>query len=121
TPEEERVLEEEFPQMEKISIDFGVLEKIDEAVVIPVSFPWDDLGTWTALERALPLDEDGNMLRGRHIGLETRDCIIYAEDQLIATMGVSNLVIVQANNKILVTTKEHAADLKRLVNKMAKE
>lgn len=116
TPEEQQTLEQEFSQLEKISIDFGVLEKAEDVFVIPASFKWDDVGTWTSLRRVLSPDENGNISRGKFLGLETQDCVICAQDQLIATMGVKDLVIVQANGKVLVTTKECAPDLKKLVH-----
>ncbi len=108
-------LAEIFSTLQRISIDFGIMEKISGLRLIPARFGWDDIGSWAALERALPADDSGNVAQGPHIALESSGCIVYAQSETIATFGVSDLVIVQAYGKILVCSKNKAADLKRLV------
>lgn len=115
SPEEEEVLKQEFPHFEPISIDFGVLEKAPRVLVIPADFSWDDVGTWKALDRVLPADEHGNIVVGQHRGLDTKGCIIHAEDTLVVTFGISDLVIVSAQGKVLVCHKEVAPNLKKLL------
>ena len=112
---EEEVIEKEFSQFERVSVDYGVLEKSSQVVVIPASFNWDDVGTWTALERVYGLDESDNVVVGKHVGRDTHGCIIFSQDQLVATLGVKDLVIVQAKDKILVCHKEKAPYLKEIV------
>jgi mannose-1-phosphate guanylyltransferase len=104
-----------FSTLTRISIDFGIMEKTSGLRLIPAHFGWDDIGSWAALERALPVDNAGNVAQGPHIALESNSCIIYAQSETIATFGVSDLVIVQAYGKILVCSKNKAADLKRLI------
>jgi mannose-1-phosphate guanylyltransferase len=104
-----------FSSLERISIDFGIMEKTSGLQLVPAAFGWDDIGSWAALERALPSDESGNVAQGPHIALESNGCIVYAQSETIATFGVSDLVIVQAYGKILICSKDKAADLKRLV------
>jgi mannose-1-phosphate guanylyltransferase len=104
-----------FSTLQRISIDFGIMEKTSGLRLIPARFGWDDIGSWAALERALPADNFGNVAQGPHIALESSGCIVYAQSETIATFGVSDLVIVQAYGKILVCSKNKAADLKRLV------
>ncbi|MBW2183155.1 MAG: mannose-1-phosphate guanylyltransferase, partial [Deltaproteobacteria bacterium] len=105
---EEEVMKKEFSQFERVSIDYGVLEKSSQVVVIPASFNWDDVGTWTALERVYSLDESDNVVVGKHVGRDTHGCIVFSRDQLVATLGVKDLVIVHAKGKILVCHKEKA-------------
>ena len=69
--EEEKVMREEFSRFERVSIDYGVLEKSSRVAVVPASFGWDDLGTWDALRRVLTPDEDNNICIGRHVGKDT--------------------------------------------------
>jgi mannose-1-phosphate guanylyltransferase len=104
-----------FSTLTRISIDFGIMEKTSGLRLIPAEFVWDDIGSWAALERALPADNAGNVAQGPHLALESNGCIVYAQSETIATFGVSDLVIVQAYGKILVCSKNKAADLKRLV------
>lgn len=104
-----------FSALPRISIDFGILEKISDLRLVPAQFVWDDIGNWGALERALPSDARGNIVQGSHVGLESSGCVIYAQSGTIATFGVSDLVVVQAYGKVLVCSKDKAADLKRLL------
>ena len=104
-----------FSGLPRISIDFGIMEKTSGLRLVPARFPWDDIGNWASLERALAADALGNIAQGPHVALESKGCIIYAQDGTVATFGVSDLVIVQAYGKVLVCSKNKAADLKRLV------
>jgi mannose-1-phosphate guanylyltransferase len=113
--EEVKVMREEFSQFKRISIDYGVLEKSSRVAVVPALFCWDDLGTWDALRRVLTPDEDSNVCIGRHVGKDTSNCIVYSKNQVIATFGVKDLIVVQAEGKLLVCHKEKAPFLKEIV------
>ena len=104
-----------FSTLPRISIDFGIMEKTDGLRLIPARFDWDDIGSWAALGRALAPDAKGNIIQGRASVLEAENCVIYSQSDMIAAFGVSDLVIVQAYGKILVTSRDKAADLKKLV------
>ena len=107
-----------YESLIRISIDYGVMQKADRVVVIPASFAWDDIGTWNSLLRILPADSQGNLIHGDSVGVDTSDCIVYAESHTIATAGVHDLVIVQSGNKILVCSREYASRLKELLGKL---
>jgi mannose-1-phosphate guanylyltransferase len=117
-----KVVEEEFSKLERISIDFGVLEKVaslknnNKVLMIKVDFGWDDIGTWTALFRIKEKDQAGNIIVGKSINIDTKDSIIYAKDSLIASLGVRDLIIVQVKDKILVCSKDYADKLKKLTH-----
>lgn len=113
--EEKEVVREEFSKFEKASIDYGVLEKSPQVAVVPALFDWDDVGTWNALERISTLDEDGNVVVGKHVGKDTGNCIVFSQDQLVATFGVKDLVIAQVRGKTLVCHKDKAPQLKELL------
>lgn len=104
-----------FSRLPRISIDFGILEKTSGLRLIPASFGWDDVGTWSSLERVLPHDSQGNIGLGQHSALDSRSCILYAQTGSVTAFGVSDLIIVQAHGNVLVCPKERAPDLKRLV------
>jgi len=121
---DKHALSDEFRQFPRISIDYGVLEKAKNILLIPAEFRWDDVGTWAALERVHRIDEHGNAIIGMHRGIDTRNCVIHAQDQLVATIGVSNLIIVQAHGKLLICSKERGQDVKeitKLFNSRSKE
>jgi mannose-1-phosphate guanylyltransferase len=119
--EEAVVMKREFSHFERISIDYGVLEQSPAVAVVPASFGWDDIGTWAAFERVSSLDESRNVRMGRHVGKDTSGCIIYSQDQLVATLRVRDLVIVQAEGKLLVCHKEQAPFLKEIVAMVEEE
>jgi mannose-1-phosphate guanylyltransferase len=107
-----------FSTLPRISIDFGIMEKTSGLKLVPAQFGWDDIGSWASLERALPPDTQGNIVQGHHIALDSNNCVIYAQSGTVATFGVSDLVIVEAYGKVLVCSKEKAADLKKLVGSL---
>ena len=113
--EEDRV-DEVFPTLEKISIDYAVMEHTDKAYVVPGDFGWDDIGDWVALERLLNQSE-ANTVVGKHVGLETSGNIIYTEntEDTIVTLGVENLVIVKRGNTLLLVRKDRVQDIKKLL------
>jgi mannose-1-phosphate guanylyltransferase len=104
-----------FTALPRVSIDFGIMEKASGFRLVPADYPWDDIGNWMSLERALPRDARGNIARGPHVALESSGCILYAQEGTVAAFGVRDLVVIQARGKVLVCTKDKAADLKRLV------
>jgi mannose-1-phosphate guanylyltransferase len=104
-----------FSALPRISIDFGVLEKTSGLRLVPAQFTWDDIGNWASLERALSSDSMGNIAQGKHIAVDSKDCVIYAQNETVAIFGISDLVVVQAYGKVLVCAKDRAADLKKLV------
>ena len=109
-------VDEVFPTLEKISIDYAVMERTDKAYVVPGDFDWDDIGDWVALERLLNRSE-ANTVVGKHVGLETSGNIIYTEnpEDTIVTLGVENLVIVKRGNTLLLVRKDRVQDIKKLL------
>jgi len=104
-----------FSSIERISIDFGIMEKAGGFGLIPANFGWDDIGSWAALARALPADENANIFQGSHAAVDANGCIVYSDKGLIAVFGASDLVVVQAKGNVLVCPKDRASDLKRLI------
>jgi mannose-1-phosphate guanylyltransferase len=106
---------EVFKGLNKVSIDYGVLENSDSVAMIEADFSWDDLGTWESLLRVRKTDEKGNLIIGKHKVSKTSECIIYSEDSQIITVGVSDLVIVQVGNNVLVAGKNRSDEIKQMV------
>lgn len=118
TPEEVRVLDATFPRMPRVSVDVGIMERADNVYMIPATFTWDDVGAWNALGRILPPDEHGNAVVGRHVGQDSRGCVIYGTGRPIGTIGLRDLVVVETPEGILVCPKERAQEVKDLVRKL---
>ena len=116
TPEREAVLRREYEGLDKISIDFAVMEHAQDVLVVQALYRWDDVGSWLALERMHPQDADRNTVLGTHCGLKTRGCVIAADPgHLIATIGIENLLIVQDGDATLVADRREEGTVKQLV------
>jgi mannose-1-phosphate guanylyltransferase len=114
-------LEWMWPEVERETIDFGVMEKAENVVVIPVDMGWSDIGSWASLADLLPADGAGNIVVGQHFGLGTKECVVYSPRRLVATIGVENLVVVETEDAILVCSRERAEDVKALVDRLDEE
>ncbi|MBM7622992.1 mannose-1-phosphate guanylyltransferase [Sporohalobacter salinus] len=121
TYKEEEVLIEEFKKLDSISIDYGIMEEADNIYVIPGNFGWDDVGSWSSLERFKEVDLDGNLVEGNHVGVETKNSIIHGNGKLITTVGLENVIIVETDDAIMVCDKDKAQDVKELRNKLKSE
>lgn len=108
-----------YPALQKISIDYAILEKADDVVVIPAEFGWDDLEDWNALERLLR-GQGENVAVGRHVGIDTGGAILYTTngDDLIATIGLEDVVVVRTAEVTLVVHKDRTQDIKKLVQQL---
>lgn len=112
----EAAVSEFYSEAENISIDYGVMERAENVAVVRADFRWDDVGSWSALERLQQEGEEGNVVSGEFVGIDTKDCVVYSKDGLVATIGVDNLVIIRMNDATLVCRKERAQDVKKLVS-----
>lgn len=100
------------------SIDYALMEQTDQAIVIPLDVGWSDIGSWSELHRIATKDSAGNAQHGNVLLHDTRNSFVYATDQLVATVGVDDLVIVQADDAVMVVAKDKAQDIKQLIASM---
>lgn len=110
---------EAFLKSPQISIDYAVMERTTHAAVLPVSFPWSDIGTWGALWEVSPQDADGNATRGRVALHGTRNSLVHSEGELLTTVvGLDDVVVVATSDAVLVTSRERGGEVKGLVEKL---
>ncbi|HEY3850520.1 MAG TPA: mannose-1-phosphate guanylyltransferase/mannose-6-phosphate isomerase [Steroidobacteraceae bacterium] len=109
-----------FEKCRSDSIDYAVMEKTRDAVVLPLDAGWSDVGSWASLFDALPADEEGNVLRGDVLVHDTHDCYVHSTSRLVAAVGMDDHVIVETKDAILVAPKERVQDVKDLVAKLKK-
>lgn len=115
----QRALERDFPGLEKISIDYAIMEKVPNVVMCRGGFPWDDVGSWTALDAHLPLDDSKNAALGDVEFLDaSSNIVVSSPTHLTALVGVSDLIVVQAPGVTLVCPKSRAQDIKKLVTRL---
>lgn len=101
------------------SIDYAVMEKTNKAAVVPLDAGWDDVGAWTFMD-TLPKDMDGNVQRGDVLIENGARNLVHADSRLVALAGVSDIIIVETKDAVLVTTREHAQDVKKIVASLKK-
>ncbi len=105
----------EYSALKKQSVDYGVLERMDEGVaMVRADFAWDDLGTWDALARVLPVDDDGNVIVGEVQPLDTTQSVIVSTGPRVATVGLSEMIVVASKDGVLVCPKGRAQEVRRL-------
>ena len=110
-----------FARLPRVSIDYGLMEKATNVLMMPAPFTWDDVGTWTSLLRVLPGNDDGNVLRGKALALDTDNCVVIADTTPVATLGVSDLVIIASKNGILICDASRAQDVRQIAKALGKK
>jgi mannose-1-phosphate guanylyltransferase len=119
TPDRMTVFRREYEPLKRISVDYAVMEHCREGLVLKAPFIWDDVGSWSALQRHFPQDANNNTVQGTdHIALNSQGCIIMGEGtpgQVVAAVGVSDLLIVRDGNALLVARRDDDDGIKKLV------
>lgn len=113
-----RLAAEPFAAGPSKSIDYAVMERTDRAAVVAVDMGWSDVGAWNALWAIGDKDEDGNRLLGDVIASGARNCYLRSESGLVAAVGVEDLVVVATDDAVLVAHKDHAQDVKAVVDRL---
>ncbi len=113
-----RVDESCFKECPSNSIDYAVMEHTQNAVVLPVSIGWNDIGSWSALWEQLDKDRDGNVLKGDVLVDGVSNSLIISDKKLIAGVGVENVILVETDDSILLVNKNRVQDVKSIVNRL---
>lgn len=121
TPSQDAVFQEEYSKVEKISIDFAIMEKAQQVLVLGAPYSWDDVGSWLALERKNPQDANGNTVLAQHVGINTSGCVIVSDPgKIVATIGVHDLLIIQDGDSILIAHRKDESTVKEIVDRLKK-
>jgi len=118
TPAYEPTLRRLWPQLVPQSIDYGVMEGARDVVVIPVDIGWSDVGNWSSMREILPADADGNVVVGEHVGLDTRNTIVFGGRRLIATIGLEDMIIVDTDDALLICPVDREQDVREMVRQL---
>ena len=110
-----------FANLEKVSIDYGLMEKAKNVLVIPATFSWDDVGAWSALYRVLPADADGNIVMGNAVVLDASNSVVICGDTPVAALGVRDIVVVASDNGILICDASRAQEVRRITQAIAEK
>ena len=110
-----------WPQVIKQTIDYGVMEGAEDVAVFPVDIGWSDVGSWTSLSELLPTDKEGNTIVGLHVGIDTRDTLVFGGKRLVATIGLEGMVIVDTEDALLVCSREQEQAVREIVRRLDRE
>jgi mannose-1-phosphate guanylyltransferase len=114
-------LRDVYPGLPKTSIDYAVMEHAQEIACVPANFEWNDLGSWSALEKYWEKDRYGNVSSGRYYSINSTGNIIASAGRDIALIGVEDLIVVERNDAVLICAKERSQDVKKLTELLKKE
>ena len=107
-----------FLDSPSISVDYAVMEKTDRAMVVPGRFDWSDVGSWSAIWESSEQDESGNHFSGDVLSLDAGDSYVMAQDRLVGTVGVQNLVVVETADAVLIADKDRVQDVSQIVERL---
>lgn len=121
TEREKETITEIYPKIPKISVDYGIMERADNVIVLEGDFGWNDVGSLDTIETLHKPDENGNVMCCESICLDTRGCIGSGKEKLMAFVGVENLIVVETEDTVLVCDKSRAQDVKKIVERLEAE
>lgn len=112
-------LKKSYPDLRKISVDYALLEKSSNVVMLPASFDWDDVGAWPAISRHHVKDSQGNVCRGRVVLEQGTNNIVFSEEgHLIAAIGLEDFIVVHTRDATLIAPKSRAQEIKALLKQI---
>lgn len=113
-----RVDAQAFAACRSESVDYAVMEKTADAVVVSLEAGWSDVGSWDSLHDASEPDGDGNVIRGDVLAEDTKNCYLHAQSRLVATVGLRDCVVVETKDAVLVASRERVQNVKTLVTRL---
>ncbi len=116
-----RLEESAFSSCPNISIDYAVMEKTPQAVVIPLAVGWSDVGSWLSLHEVCEKDACRNAVTGDVLLEDVRNCYIHSENRLVAALGIENQIIIETKDAVLVSSIERSQDVKLIVGRLRKQ
>lgn len=111
-----------WDKVKNIAVDYAIMEKIDNMLMVTGEIGWSDIGNWSVLSEIFPADKDGNVelvsAQGKYVTVESKNCLLHADGRMIAVLGVSDLVVIDTADAILVCHKDKAQEVRKIVEKI---
>ncbi|WP_455242250.1 cupin domain-containing protein, partial [Petrachloros mirabilis] len=115
------VIDEKYRKLPSVSIDTGVMERSKKSAVVPVNFRWSDVGSWGSLDEVAKKDNAGNVIGGRVVDIGSQRSIVYGDRRVVATIGLTDMVVVDTPDATLVCPKSRAQDVKKVVEVLKRQ
>lgn len=116
----EKILAKEYPLMDNISFDYGIVENDDKIAVIPLDLKWSDVGSWASLKDSLSNNQSDNYAKGEHIDFDSKNLLVYGSKKLVTTIGVRDLIVVDSEDAILICDRNKSQMVSDVVRKLEK-
>jgi mannose-1-phosphate guanylyltransferase/mannose-6-phosphate isomerase-like protein (cupin superfamily) len=110
-----------YAKLEPISLDYGIMERSQNILMVPAKFKWSDLGSWAALDEIIEKDKTGNILKGNTIDIGSQNSTVFASSRLIATIGLRDMVVVDTADATLVAPKERVQEVRKVVEALRQD
>ena len=121
TEQEVEMINKIYPTIPSISVDYGIMERSNDVVVVPGDFGWNDVGSWDVLGSIFPTDEKGNIRRGETIAIDSENSVLYSGDKIVTAVGIKDLIVVSTEDAVMVCPKDRAQDVKHIVEELKEE
>ena len=124
TPRESEVIGSEFPRIERLWVDYGLFQKMggEEFAVMPVDLGWNDIGAWDVLRDELLEAAGENVVRGRHLAIDTTETLVYGSaHKTIVTIGLNDFIVVDTDDALLVAPASRSQDVKKVIEMLKSE
>ena len=118
TSDEQTALEEFYPQIPSVSIDYGIMEKAEDVLVVPGDFGWNDVGSFDTLGAIHDADENGNVCTGDTLSIDSKNCVLVSSKRLVSAIGLSDIVVVETDDAVLVCDKNRVQEVKKIVDEL---
>ncbi|MCG6945324.1 MAG: mannose-1-phosphate guanylyltransferase, partial [Deltaproteobacteria bacterium] len=105
-----------YPDLESISIDYGVMEKAENVLMIPADFGWNDVGTWASMAQIWPKDDQNNAYQGEIMALDSRHNVVFSRQKLCVLLGVEDFIVVDTEDALLVCPVHRAQDISEILD-----
>ncbi|MDE3089628.1 MAG: mannose-1-phosphate guanylyltransferase [Chloroflexota bacterium] len=115
TPREQSTMTRVWSRIHNETIDVGIMEKSKRVAMLPIDVGWSDVGSWATLLDLLPSNAENNVVVGEHVGVDTQSSLLYSPNRLIATVGLTDMIVVDTGDAILVCPKSRAQEVKHIV------
>ena len=116
-----KVLNENYEKCEKISFDYGIIERNEQLYVLPSEFDWDDIGTWESLERYIECDKNNNLVKGDTKVVNSHNCIVYGNDKKIVLVDVKNIYCIDSDDLLIIGPRNKINDVSKTIQDLMKK
>jgi mannose-1-phosphate guanylyltransferase/mannose-6-phosphate isomerase len=117
---EQETIESVYAELESQSIDYGILEKSQDVLMIPASFDWSDVGSWAALDEVLDRGPKGNIVRGNVVEMDNENSLLFGSNRILAAIGLKDMVIIDTPDATLISPKDRTQEVRKIVDILKK-